>query len=422
VEETQVIGLGLLPLGIPGVALLITLRLLYAGRGVAVRDPLQTLLTTTGRLLVATSLLGLLAYVWGVAALFAFPILVIVAEAAVTGLFAMERRALLAILASTAERGIPLPVAIRAYVAERKGWGARRAIRLAGELEAGLPLHQALLRSRVRLPAATMVAVQMAHGREDLGEALRDAVDDAEKDDRILAPALEKLFLLSLSSLFALGIMAGVLVLLPRFTDTFVDLELEQISPEVNNVVVQFQRAHYYGWFLLVPALLLSFLLGGVLAPPFHFRPRNIPLISRLFRSADLAGMLRLLALSVRGGRSLADVFEELSQTHPARYLRRRLKTVSSRVSQGGDWCDALAEQRLIRRADAALLKAASRLGNLSWALEDLADNTLHRSAYGLRRMARGSSVLLVLVVGVLVALFAIGMMLPLASMTEALS
>lgn len=409
----------MLPLGIPGVALVIALRLIYGTRERDIPDPLYTLLATTGRLLIATSLVGGLSFVWGAGAFVAIPLVVIVGMAALLGYFAMERRALLAILASTAERGIPLSVAIRAYIVERRGWGTRKARRLAAELEAGLPLHQALMRSRLRLPAPAMVAVQMAQGGSDLAVVLRQAVDDAEADDRILVPATEKLFLLTLATLFALCSTAFVFSLSEVFSDIYNTYEVG--ATPGGDVARLVALVGLNVWWLLAPAIALCLLLAFFLLP-FGFRPRNVPFISRLFRPADAAGIFHLLALAVRVERPLSDVLEQLSQLHRARYFRRRLTRVSRQVAEGGDWCDALAAQRLIRRADAALLKAAARLGNLPWALEQLAAGARQRSADRLRNLTQQLTIVVVMLVGLFVFWLTASLMKILVTLTEVLA
>jgi type II secretory pathway component PulF len=61
-------------------------------------------------------------------------------------------------------------------------------------------------------------------------------------------------------------------------------------------------------------------------------------------------------------------------------------------------------------------------VGNLAWALDEMADSTLRRSHYRIRTALNIALPALLLVFGVLVAGFAAGMLLPLVNMIQVLT
>ena len=93
-----------------------------------------------------------------------------------------------------------------------------------------------------------------------------------------------------------------------------------------------------------------------------------------------------------------------------------------SGLINGQDWCDSLRVQKLIRRGDAAVFKAAQRVGNLEWALDEMADSALRQITY---RLALGLNILypvVVLLLGAIVAVVVIGIFHPLARIIGSLA
>jgi protein transport protein HofC len=90
-------------------------------------------------------------------------------------------------------------------------------------------------------------------------------------------------------------------------------------------------------------------------------------------------------------------------------------------LTQGKDWCVSLYEQGLLRPADAAVLESARRVGNLSWALRETAENGERRLAYRLQTWVQALFPLFVLLIGALVFVVAVGYFSPLVILIERL-
>ena len=67
------------------------------------------------------------------------------------------------------------------------------------------------------------------------------------------------------------------------------------------------------------------------------------------------------------------------------------------------------------------MFQAAERTGNLAWALDEMADSTLRRSAYRMRAALNVALPALLVAFGGLVLCFAVGMLLPLFSLIQCL-
>ena len=91
-------------------------------------------------------------------------------------------------------------------------------------------------------------------------------------------------------------------------------------------------------------------------------------------------------------------------------------------IERGTDWCDALQSERLLTATDAALLKAAQRVGNLTWALEEMSEGSLRRWAFRWKILVDIAFPLLILALGLLVMFIVVGLFLPLVSLIQGLS
>ena len=82
-------------------------------------------------------------------------------------------------------------------------------------------------------------------------------------------------------------------------------------------------------------------------------------------------------------------------------------------LNDGVNWCDCLSRAGVIRGADAAVLKAAERAGNVAWALSEMADSSVRRWTYHLRLCLNVVFPIFVLVLGLLIAFVVIGLFIP---------
>ena len=129
---------------------------------------------------------------------------------------------------------------------------------------------------------------------------------------------------------------------------------------------------------------------------------------------------MRWLALAVRQNRTLPDMMRLIAGYVTRRGLRSKLQVAARRIDQGTDWTRSLQKAGLIRSPEAAVFRSAERTGNLAWALEEMADSIVRRSAYRLRAMANLAFPAALLVLGgcVLFVMFAI--LVPLLQLIQA--
>jgi len=423
-------------LALPGVALKIAVRIMYGRRTFVAADPLKVLLTVSSTVLLVLAAVGALI---GLAAPTASPMAFVIVWTpaliviAVIILMSIDRhrhgehRALVWTLAAAAQRGVPLPEAARAFADETQDDTGARALVLAQGLEQGLPLSDAAAKARLRLATPMRLAVRVGEALGMLGPAMRQQLDDSAEADATLRTVITRIYYLWAVVVILTGILTFVMLkIVPVFQKMFEEFGLE--LPAMTRLVINTSNWYVrYGWWMTAPLTLTftllafaAFVWGGLYF--IGWMPRDLPGIWRLFKRYDGALVMRGLALAVRRNLPIVQALHLLAGTYPIRHVARRLASVAERVQQGVNWQESLASTGLISRADAAVLTAAERADNLAWALEEMADSAIRRQAYRLQLALHCFYPVAVLVLGMVVAFFVIGLFLPLLALIQGLS
>ncbi len=310
----------------------------------------------------------------------------------------------------------------RAFQAEQGGFIALQAGQLADRLEAGIPLPDALDAAGGLFSAKVRLAIRMGYQSGQLPQALEELVDQAEAHDTLLAQLNAKLAYFLILPLFAGAIITFVMLkIVPALAMIFRDFDLE--LPALTRLVINIS---YWGasfWpLLMLVCVLLAVAARYALGPYVGFPKADATGFFGLGRHLHTALIFDCLALVARRNRPFAEALDSLGQWYPARGVRRRLIRASRDVGQGGQWSDSLRRRGLISPADLAVLQAAGRVGNLPWALHEMADAHRRRCAYRTHNWMQLLFVLGILVYGLIVFAFVVGMFLPLVVLIQALT
>lgn len=418
----EVNPLNFVGLAILGAALLWAVHLVYSARRGVSDDTLQRVLLLAGWLLLVGGILGTLVGFTGPVAVFP-----IIALAIIVGTYfkyaAAERRGLLWALTVAAERGIPLAQAARAFADERSLQLGLRASRLADLLEAGAPLPQALDLSRNAVSTDALLAARIGHELGMLGPALRMSLDHTEQVAgvmrRIMADFAYFVFV-GWVGLMVITFMA--LKIIPVFQKMFDEFHL--LLPQLTLLVIGAMRQWFVYWYLYLPPPLLLFTAAGLVTLAYYagWSRYEVPLFHRFWLRRESALVLRALAFAVRQQRALGPTVRMLSHQYPKVSVAQRLARAATAIDQGVPWCDALRQVGLLKDFEASVLRAAERVGNLAWALDEMADSTWRRFAMRLHAALGFLSPVLILIMGMAVASLVIGLFMPLIALIQGLS
>jgi len=401
-----------------GAALLWAVKLVYGGRGAASDDLLKRLMLLAGWILLLAGTLGVAVGVSGPLA--PLPLLgVFFAGYGYVKYVTAERRALLWALAMAAEKEIPLEQAARAFADERAVQIGIRVSRLADLLESGVPLPAALALTRNPLPADALLAARLGVATGCLAPALRISIRHSDFFDRMMRELLGQfLYLVGVLLAGSLVVLFTMLKIVPVFTKMFAEFELELPAITKFNIALAGDAA--YGLPLVCPVLLILLL---VTASYFvRWSRYELPGFNWIWLRSDAALVMRALALTVQQGQELGPGLRLLAQQYPRPSVGKRLQQAAERVEQGEHWCHALRSVRLLTGTDVAVLRAAERVGNLGWALEETSEGSLRRWALRWKVLVNVAFPFLIVALGMMVMLIVVGLFIPLVALIQGLS
>ena len=412
----------LILLAMPGLALIVAARTLFRPRQ-GQRPQMQQLLRMVGILLILLALCGAAVGVFGLLALLGLPVIAIVGLMIVDRYRQGEHRSLLFTLAAGARRGVPLNESALAFADENGGDTAARAAALADGIGRGLSVRESARSARLKMSTATKLSLRLGESLGDLGNILLRSLDDStELDTALRSMAAQFLYLVALITVGLYIVVYLMLRIVPVFERMFEDFGIK--LPRITAVLVGMSQAMGdIGWFFLgiIPLISLAVLFVGALLF-IGWVPANIPLLNLLTRKYDNSLVLRGLARCVQRRLNLSDAIGVLSHEFPRWTTAKRLRNAWLGVQEGIDWRLAMQRSGLLTPAEAAVLAAAERNGNLVWALDELADGSLRRYILSLQIRYQVAFPLVVFGLGVCVGYIVIALMLPLAALIQGLA
>lgn len=329
-----------------------------------------------------------------------------------------EQDALLWILALSARRQMPLAPAVAAYAFQCRGLYRVKVQRLEELLRAGLPLADAVARLRGLLPAAGVAAAAVGVETGTLARTLADEAACRARHRGVWQSVVLRVAYLG----FVVGVLvfmttAMMIWIVPEFVMIFEDFAVDLPWLTLMVMAVSY-RAAVWG------PVLLSIMLGCmalVFGVPYLWGGSigSIPVVGRIVRHRHGAAVLRALAVVVETGRPLETGLEILARAYPVASVWPRLRKAEQAVAAGAACWQSLARVGLIGAGDVPLLESAQRVGNLPWALREVAGRTERRISYRVQGWSQVLFPLAVMAVAAIVALLIVGLMLPLVSLIE---
>ncbi len=350
-----------------------------------------------------------------------FPLVVLLAIVApmiaIQGVRA-RRETVLGLLTTSLDRGIPVEATLTAFAGQLGGGSEQRANCLAARLREGEPLVDALSLTPGLIPrdALPLLAVSLRCGVAPAGPLpapLRpcNAVTGAQErlDAARHALAGKALYLLGIMTVMLTVVIFMVRSIVPRMIYILDDFDVG------SSAVTRFLFAlSDFIQLCAVPLLLLIFLLFvyAVLRLGYGV-PWDLPGVGRMLRPLDAANVLDALSIGVERNRPLLETVATVAETHPKWAIHRRLREAHARIAGGADWIDSLRAVRLLRPAEAAVLRSAATVGNLAWAMRAVADSSRRRFAYRATIAMQVAFPVLILALAAAVILFVLVFLIP---------
>ena len=404
-----------------GIAVLVAVRAIEDRHSFPYDDPLHIGLSVFGwvSLLVGfvgafTCIGGPLGFLVGIVGLFVLDEILLSRRRAQHG-------ALLWVIAAAAERFIPLVTAVEAFAQEEGGAFGHRARRLARLLAEGVSLPVAMKESRTLFPMESISLLHVGQESGALAVALRQVASQRDAYRQVLASLAGKLAYFCMVIFFAIGVVTFVMLkIVPAFQKIFYDFDAE--LPAMTRALIDVSSFMGVYGFLFTPIFLAAALvLIYIFVRNIGWTHWDPPGVDRLIRRLDTAVILDALALAAKRQHPLHTTIAVLARSYHKTSIRGLLHNVVCDINAGVDWCESLLKRGLIRRVDAAVLKAAQAAGNLPWALGEMADSNRRRVVYRLHALVQVLFPPVVLAMGAFVMFFVVSMFLPLIKLIQSL-
>jgi len=328
-----------------------------------------------------------------------------------------RRGALLWVLVIAIERRLPLVPVLEAFAKDSRGIWSTYALQLAAALRSGASLPDALAAIPGAVPNSAVLAARVGAESGTLGPALRIAAETytVQQDVSYLTPRGTFIYLFVLFAVM-INILAFLMMyIIPKFKAIFNDFDTE--IPTATNLVIDISDKVAEFWPLVVPLMMLMFAVAAVSFILGYGNYESWSWLGNIVPRLRAPDVLRSLAVVIQAGRPIGSALTSLVGYHPDYSIRKRLALVEKDVQSGADAWTSLLHHKLLRRAEAAVLKSAQHVGNLPWALRNTAD----RIDRGLRHRFLIVMELLrpvaLLAIGVLVGGIVIGMFMPLVKL-----
>jgi type II secretory pathway component PulF len=304
----------------------------------------------------------------------------------------IEREALVSVLSMSAREGLPMGEAARVFAGLCSPRYRRDVEALAARLTRGQTISGALEAVPRALPSNTLPFARLGESGGSLAPALEQAVEvcEARRRDPVSTIGLlgYPVFVL-LCVIVAAGYFGQFFA--PRLVAIFRDYGF--VMPEPTRSLILW-TGPLSSWPGPEPEALLNtilqVLIGITIAAAGVWSVWRVGLLpplpwTWLARRRALAAALRGVSVGVAEGRPMVETLEALARGTRAPWLRRRMLLARGDIQQGRSWVLALRRRGLLRRADAAVIDAAERVGNVPWALRETGAAQERGAAHRLR-------------------------------------
>jgi type II secretory pathway component PulF len=354
-------------------------------------------------------------------------VVVVVAAVIGGGVVLARRRAtrqdsLLSVMAIAAERQMPMAPAIVAFADQYRGRSRKRIKDLAAHINWGATLPEALERTPKVLSRDPVLLSWIGQATGKLPKALRLAAT-ARMTQLPIWTAIAGQLTYILMLLLAMQTIGSFMLyfIIPKLEAIFRDFNLP--LPEITVITIDASHIIIKYFWLFFPLIVLEFFLLFYI--PLSFLRQgsyDFPLFDRFLRRRHTALILRSLSLVVEAGEPISLGLSTLTNHYPTRWVRRKLHRVELDVQRGADWIESLEQRGLIRSTEAEVLRSSASVGNLAWALAELAETSERRLAIRLQALIQLLFPLVVITLGFVVFLFAMAYFAPLVKLITELA
>lgn len=354
------------------------------------------------------------------------PIVVVFTLFGVPALIWQRRRSresqLLWALALAAKNGRRLSTEIRRHA---RAWGGFYACRLrefATYLESGRELGFALQMVPGILPRYCVATIRSAEETGTLPEELTEIatahVNRMRNRFDFGSPA--GVIVLTLGYLTAcLFVVSFVMYfIVPKMKAIFEGFGTELPPLTEAFIAISDVFANYFYLMIWLPIPLI----GVAILDQVGWQALKLRIFAWFYPPFDAAAILRHLAHSIERNRQMADALRSVANCHFRPTVQEAMARIYVDVESGNDPWTQFRRRRFLTTRDLAVIQTAQQVGNLPWALREIASLSERRLQYRMGMLLQIVRPIVIIGLGLCVAFICIAMFMPLVKLVNDLS
>jgi general secretion pathway protein F len=242
-------------------------------------------------------------------------------------------------ISGLAQARLPLASGLRVSAAEtssrRLAWALDR---LAGDLERGVPLDEALERSSLRLPPYFLALVVAGLRTGSLGRVLQDFAEQRRRsDDQWRSIRRTLAYPIVILALAVTLFLCVVLWIVPQVAGVVTEFGVE--LPRSTRLMFWLSQEGLAWMAIVVLGIAVSILLLRLLSGPWflHAILSGVPIVGMMWRLGNWSELSHLMALLLEHGVPLPDALRLTSEAVRDERLARATRVLAERCEQGGN-------------------------------------------------------------------------------------
>jgi MSHA biogenesis protein MshG len=319
--------------------------------------------------------------------------------------------------------GIPLLRGIRGLAASTHNVMLREKLEeILRDLEGGRDLAGSLARHPTIFPPLYVSIIRVGEETGTLEQSFRRLSDymqqDQDMQDRIKAalryPAI-------VMCVIGAAIAVLTMFVMPKFEPLFRQLGDNIPWPTLAIMGVSTFAQHY--WYVIAGALLLALFAARRYVRTERGRFRwdtfklHIPVIGKLVHEGALARIARALSISMTAGMPVIQTLKIIAQAAGNQYMSERVTRLREAVERGDPLSRAAASVGMFPPLVLQMLAVGEETGDLSALLDEVAGFYEREVDYALKNLSAAIEPFLIVAVGGIVCILALGVMLPMWEM-----
>lgn len=319
-----------------------------------------------------------------------------------------EQERFLSVLATMLDAKLPLPRSLRFCAGQIKYRPLRRGLEeLAGALEDGQSLEQALSEVDHGLPSRLLILLSVGDRANRLGETASAAASQFSHDLQMTREIRAALVYPAILVLMAFVVMAVlVFYLAPTLLPVFESSDME--VPAVLVVMAGLGDAFRESWILILPGIAVA--TGASLALWLRLRDKVLgllvraPLIGNYLRRLETLRLLQAFRIMLTGGAHLTVALDTAAGSVRTAPFRKLLEETRARIEDGASLRAAFANADLLDEKARLMIEVGEEGDRLREAVATAAETLAEETKRSLAGAVRLMTPLLTLLIGGTVA------------------